>query len=180
MSTTKQRLIEELKRDLFSENDAIVLKALHKCREDGNASMVEPLLALNLTTSSKMVEAETEDMLNNLKVSGTEETFIKALMNQDWKSKRARILSFMWNSNIQPVEYMDVIANIVVQGDFHEALECVTLLDNIEDAIPEEQLLESLSVVREYLNENEPSDMRYAMVRDFERLLARHEAFDTE
>lgn len=174
MAQGKQKMMEEMKRDLFSGNDAVVLKALHKCREEGNVSMVEPLIALNVTSKSQMIVDETSDMLNNLKVSGTEDAFINALMNAEWRQHRARIISFMWSSGIQPVEYMDVITKIAIEGNFEETFECITLLENIEELIPEEQLLESLTALREYLNENKAGD-RTKMLVDFERLLSQHE-----
>jgi hypothetical protein len=174
MAQGKQKMMEEMKRDLFSGNDAVVMKALHKCREDGNASMVEPLIALNLSSKSQLIVEETTDMLNNLKVSGTEDAFVNALLNPEWREHRARILSFMWNSGLQPVESMDVITNVAIEGNFEETFECITLLENMEDLIPEEQLLESLTNLREYLNENSGGDRR-AMLVDFERLLSQHE-----
>lgn len=174
MAQGKQKLIEEMKRDLFSENDTVVMKALHKCREEGNASMVEPLIALHITSSNPLVVDETADMLNNLKVSGTEEAFVNALLNPQWRSQRARILAFMWNSGLQPVEYMDVITKIAIEGSFEETFECITLLENMEELIPEEQLLESLTNIREYLNENNGGERR-AMLVDFEKLLSQHE-----
>jgi hypothetical protein len=177
MMTAQQKQIEEIKRDLFSGDDATVLKALLKTREMGNAALVEPLLSLYLTSGSSVIREEAADMLNTLKVSGTEEVFANALLQPQWSGRRGEIVAFMWNSGVQPVEYFDVIARTAVEGSFSDALECLTLLENLEEEIPEEQLLESQAIVQQHLNES-PENEKTPLLQTFSRLLQVGNAFN--
>lgn len=179
MITSKQKQLEEIKRDLFSGEDGVVLKALTKTRELGNAALVEPLLAVYLSTGSSIVREEAGDMLNTLKVSGTEEAFIHALLQPQWSGRRGEIVAFMWNSGVQPVDYFDVIARTAVEGSYTDALECLTLLENLDEEIPEEQLLESLAIVQQQLNDY-PDDEKTPLLQAFARQLQIGNAFNQE
>lgn len=163
MSTGKQKVLDEVRRDLFSGDDAVVMKALHKVRDIGKSELVEPLIALYLNSSSSMVRNESADMLNTLKVSGVEAVFAEALLNEAWKTRRGELVSFMWNSGIQPVDYMDVIARVATEGDYMTAVECLTLIENLDESIPEEQLLESISLLGQHIQEHPDDDKRVVL-----------------
>jgi hypothetical protein len=174
MSNTKQRVLDEIKRDLFSSDDAVVMHALHLCREEGNATLVEPLLALYAQSESPRVRTEVADMLNTLKVSGTESAFIAALMRRDWKAMHGEIVSFMWNSGLQPVEHMHIITQVALDGSFQDAFECLTLLESMEEIIPEEIVLECVSMVNEYVNQHPKSD-KLPLLKQYMALLQQHD-----
>lgn len=145
------RAIEELKRDLFSQDAAVVMRALNKCREDGTRELVEPLIALYASSDDLHVQEEIQEMLSNVKISNLETVFMNALMNPENRKVRKQILSFMWNSGVEPVDNLLEITDIAITGTFEETLECLTLLDTIESMIPDEALMESIYRVREFL-----------------------------
>jgi hypothetical protein len=178
MSTAKQKNIEEIKRDMFAGDDKTVLKALHRCREEGTAALVEPLIHVFATTKSAGIREEASDMLNTLKVSNAEEAFMNALRKPEWKASRKHLLAFMWNSGIQPLEFMAEIATIATEGDFEVALECLTLLESLEDMMPEEQLLESVAVLRTYLADDHNSDKASLLLQYLAILEGTEENFD--
>ena len=157
-SRTQNRIVEEIRRDLFSEDDALVMKALYKCREQGDASLVEPLILVFAGTKSEEIRGEVADMLETLKVGNTEEIFHRALLNPALLSIRKNILSFMWNSGVQPTEFIGLISTIATEGSLQETLECLTLLDSLDGGLSEEQLLDSIATVREYLGENKQNE----------------------
>lgn len=172
MSTTaKNKQIEEIKRELFSEDDIVVMKAVHKCREDGSKPLVEPLIAVYASTKHAEIRREIADLLGNLKVSGLEEIFTKAISNKEYKAVRRDLLSFIWNSGIQPVDAVVILAEIAVEGSFEEALECVTIVESIEDPILETDVLEACSVLRSALSSDASSpkkDLWYDMLTSLE------------
>lgn len=157
-SKIQNRIVEEIRRDLFSEDDSVVMKALHKCREQGDVSLVEPLILVFANNKNEEIKAEVADMLETLKISNTEEIFQRALMNPQLATIRKNVLSFMWNSGVQPSEYISLISTIATEGSLQETLECLTLLDSLDGGISEEQLLDSIATVREYLGENKQNE----------------------
>lgn len=172
MSTTaKNKQIEDIKSELFSDDDIVVMKAVHKCREEGSKPLVEPLIAVYASTRHAEIRREIADLLGNLKVSGLEEIFTKAISNKEYKAVRQDLLSFIWNSGIQPVDAVVTLAEIAVDGTFEEALECVTIIESIEDPITETNILEASSVLRNALSSDSTSskkDLWYDMLTSLE------------
>lgn len=144
------KFYEGIKQDLFSNDEARILKAINCCKERGSAILVEPLIAFYASTDSEPLKAEVAEMLSTLKVSKVENYFIDALDSPAKRHIRKDILSFMWNSGIQPVNQLAVITKVALNGTFEEAFESLTLLESFETAIPEEALLESITLIRQY------------------------------
>jgi hypothetical protein len=149
---SKSKMLDELKADLFSEREEVVLKALEKCQDYGDLTLIEPLIAVYGHSGNPEVKAIAAEMLETLKVSKTEAPFLSALKNAENKAIRKDILAFMWNSGCQPVDDIPFITSLAVEGNLEELLECVTLLDSIDASISEEGILESMNILRPAIN----------------------------
>jgi len=147
MSIAQQRRLDAIRNDLFSGDDTRVARAISNCEDDGSAPMVELLLAFYASSASESLRIRVASMLGSLKVSNVESYFLQALSNPEWKHIRKDVIGFMWNTGLQPVDAVSQISELAASGDYALALECLTLLESIEDPIPEEQLLESIAVV---------------------------------
>ncbi|MFN0033041.1 MAG: hypothetical protein ACKVOR_12850 [Flavobacteriales bacterium] len=157
-TTAGSKQSEELKRNLFSTDNAVVMRALLKCSEKGTAEMIEPLLALYATTTEETFKAEINRMLSQLKVTGVEDAFMNALVSQDKQHMIKDILTFMWNSGVQPVAHVAAITRIAIAGTYEVALEALTLIESMDDEIDEGELTESIAEVTIYLGENAQND----------------------
>ena len=156
-TAAKNRMIEEVKRDLFSGNDVLVMKALNKCREKGTPELVEPLIALYSSTTNDTFRSEIADMLSTLKVSKIEPVFTQALSSQSYTHIRKDLLEFMWSSGLQPVNSVSVITDMALAGPYEVTFEALTLLESIEDPIDEDQILDGVTRLKQAIgspNEN--------------------------
>jgi hypothetical protein len=160
MNTAQQRKLQEIQNDLFSGDDALCAKAISRCEEEGTAAMVEPLIAFYASDAPSHLRQRVAELLATLKVSGIEYYFLQALENKTFAHVRKDLIGFMWSTGLQPVEAVALISQLAAEGDYPLVLECLTLLENIEDAIPEDQLLESIAIVHTRLNEMEQGDLR--------------------
>jgi hypothetical protein len=152
-TTAKSRISEELKNNLFSENTAVVMQALNKCMDIGNWEMVEPLLALYAKTNEVVVKNQIGQMLSELKVSNVEPSFANALMNPGMAHIHKDILGFMWSSGVQATGSVGLITKVAISGSYETALEALTLIESLDDEIPEEILLESTTDLKQHLGQ---------------------------
>jgi hypothetical protein len=174
MSTAQQKKLEAIRNDLFSGDDTLVAKAISRCEEEGSAPLVEPLLAFYASKAPEALRMRVADMLGSLKVSNVEPYFLQALANSQWKHIRKDVVGFMWNTGLQPVDAVSLISELAASGDYALTLECLTLLESIEDPIPEEQLLEGIAIVHKSISETSDSDFKkllteYMNVLNFQR-----------
>lgn len=160
MSTASQKKIQEIKTDLFSNDDALVARAISRCEEEGTSELVEPLIAFYASEAPPSLRARVGDLLGTLKVSAVEHYFISALENSAYKHVHKELVGFMWSTGLQPVEAVALLSRLAADGDYFLALECLTLLESIDDTIPEEQLLESIAIMHDTLNGMENSDRK--------------------
>jgi len=153
MSTAQQRKLDSIRNDLFSGDDVLVAKAIARCEEEGAAPIVEPLLAFYASDAPTSLKTRVADMLGSLKVSNVDSYFLQALANHEWRHIHKDVVGFMWSTGVQPVDAVGHISELAASGDYALTLECLTLLESIEDPIPEEQLLEGIAVVHRVLSE---------------------------
>ncbi|MFM7233471.1 MAG: hypothetical protein ACKOZM_02695 [Flavobacteriales bacterium] len=174
MATSQQRKLDDIRNDLFSGNDALVAKAISRCEEEGSAPLVEPLLAYYASSSPETLRTRVAAMLGSLKVSNVETYFLQALSNKNWKHIHKDVVGFMWNTGLQPVDAVAQITELAASGDYSLTLECLTLLESIEDPIPEEQILESIAIVHKAQSETSDADFKkllseYMQVLNYQR-----------
>jgi hypothetical protein len=170
MSTRSKKKLEEIKTGLFSNDTNTVLQALHQLDEYPYAELVEPLLVLYAQKPAPAVAVRLQEILTTLKVSGVEEIFMKALRAPELKHCRKDFFHFMWSSNIQPEEGWVLIAELAASGTYEECLEILSLLDNTEHELLEEELLEAVSILKMSLNEHpdeEAAPMRKLLLEGF-------------
>jgi len=160
MSTAQQRKLDAIRNDLFSGDDILVAKAISLCEEEGSSALVEPLLAFYASNAPESLRMRVADMLGSLKVSNVETYFLQALANPQWKHTHKDLVGFMWSTGLQPVDAVSQISELAASGDYALTFECLTLLESIEDPIPEEQLLESIAVIHKSISDTSNSDYK--------------------
>lgn len=164
-NTSKSKITEEIKKDLFSGDDTTVMKAVHRCQEEGSSQLVEPLIAVYCTTGNMIIKSEIGEMLGSLKVSGVDDVFMDALRNPAFINSRRELLSFIWSSGLQPVNDVAFITELAIDGSYEEALECLTIIESMDDAIPESELLEGSSLARAFISSNK-EDQKVGLIAD--------------
>jgi hypothetical protein len=174
MIARNKKKFEEIQSALFSQDEKKILGAIGRLDEYPFPELIEPLLALYATSPEGLIKAHLYDVLTNLKVSGLEDIFFKALAAPDFAHCRKDLIHFMWSSNVQPVEGWVEIIEMAANGSYEEIIEVMSLLDNTEQEIPEEQLLEAVSVLKIAINENpehETIAIKRALLQDLNHRL---------
>lgn len=155
MSETMKRKITaaqaKVLNDLTSKDERRVFAALEKTEQEGNEYSVLPVLELFRDSKSEEVRKRCREMLEALKVSAAEEILTNALDDQNFNSIKGDIMSFMWNSGMQPTDAVDLITKTTLEGDFMTAVEGMTLLDSLNAVPDEESLYNALVMVRDFL-----------------------------
>lgn len=163
--------IELIKKDLFAADHAKVVSALKRTRELGNHSLIEPLLTLFLNEKDELVRSEIKDMLSTLKISKAQSELETALVNPLFKPIRADILSFLWNSGMNPKKSTLAIAQAAVDGDFLTALEALTLMESMTGVLDEAQVMEATILLRHALEDKKNADKQDLLRSLFQLLL---------
>jgi hypothetical protein len=135
---------------------------LQSLEEIGELSVLKSLVDVLATT--KVGKEEIVEFLNSLKVSAAADEMIELIKANDYPALRGVLLSTLWNSKVDYSYFLADIVEIAVDGDFMEALECLTIIENMEGPFEERHILESQLHLREYLEDNAPKDPQKAQI----------------
>ncbi|MFD1552237.1 hypothetical protein DNU06_11615 [Putridiphycobacter roseus] len=155
MSTTKKpnKKVSELLGKLNDSEPKEVIKAIEALKLHGNEMIIEPLVKLHVSTSNNAIKSEIETLLNTIKSTKVPPYVIACLQNKEYQSAHQILLSSIWNSNLDYTPYLEDIVNTAIAGDLMEAMECITIFENLEAELDEEKIMPPLIALNKYLNE---------------------------
>lgn len=140
---------------LASSKETDHLEGLKQIRSKGDASSIPVMLELTISAhASPKVKLEIFGMLKEIKVRGAEQPLIDALLDNRFETIRAELLSAIWCSGLNPVKGVHVISQIAVSGSLVIAIECMTVIDNLEPPFDDTSLSEAQIILGNYLNNN--------------------------
>jgi len=154
----RKKKLDLLLSDLKSGEEKKVNQALKGLQVHGDQSVILPLIEVWSEGTSSQVENEIISFLGDLKQNDTAEPIMHAVNKKEFRSLRQKLLTTIWNSKVDYSEYFVDFVRIAVEGDFMEALECLTILENLEGPFEEHQFLDAqveLSVFAEQQNKDE-------------------------
>ncbi len=170
--TTANKKITELILKLDAKEPGEVIKAVKGLKNNGDENAIIPLIQLHSTTTNNAIKGEIENLLNTLKSTKVMAVVIDCLTDPQYQNSKQAILASIWNSNLDYTDYLDEIVTAAIDGDMMDAMECLTIFDNIEGNITEEKVLAPLLTLNQYLNDNQGSDdPKYTLLLETTQLL---------
>ena len=155
---TQQKVINQIKADLASDNSSIVSKALVKTKAKGNEELIAPLVELYKTTDNKLKQ-EVKNIFSELKNKDCVDFLLPHLM-QDNQEVKELILFSMWSSGIDMTDYIVELIEYSCDGEFMVILEALTVLENLEGPFNDEDLFQASTIIQEKIYESEDNNKK--------------------
>ena len=160
----KQLKLNLIITDLNSEDVKKVSKAIKSLESNGDASVIKVIADRLLLEINEKNKTELIELLSSLKDTSARGELMAVIDNQKYSSIRQLILSVIWNTKIDFSGYVDEFVFIAIHGSFLEAIDCLTIIENLEGPFMEEDLLESESHLKAYMNSTETKDEQRAFI----------------
>ena len=164
--------IGQLLSDLQSKDELKIAGAIKAFAVHGHASIIEPIMEVWRSGLSTENEALVMDLFQSLKDTPSIEPLMEAFNNPENVHLRRKLITTFWNSKL---DFSDHLADFVlfgIEGDFLDALEAITLIENFETVAPESAILESQLLLTEYFGQTEHrNDQKDAILTDLALLL---------
>ncbi len=135
---------------------------------------IEALPALVNVFHAPISDKSKEELLvffNDLSATDAQETMIQILMDPENLSIRQALLSTIWNSRLDYSCYLAEFVEMAVEGDYLEALECLTIIENLEGPFEESDILESQLHLKEYLEAGAKNDQKAVLISEIALLV---------
>ena len=172
--------IEQLLSDLKSGVDTKILNALKSLQVNGNITVIRPIVELLMTDISHQIKTQVLNFLGDLKVTQASEEIIAILKDEKFIGQRQQVLSTIWNCKVDYSEYIAEFIEIACEGNFMEALECLTILENLDGPFEEHHILECQLHLKEYMETPNQTDVQKAQIMSEIALLLREFDLDTD
>jgi len=156
--TAKDKKVKDLISDLESKDSATQLKAVKALKIHGNDDAVEPLLLLLSRSAEGNVRSEIIDLINTTKSSTVPAVIANALIDKRFASIRHDLLISVWSSGLDYRPYLKEIIIAGTEGEMMDALECITIVENLDGGFSEDQLFDPIIVLKEYIVAHKDED----------------------
>jgi len=156
----------ELLKSLESEDSKIVLRAIKSAKVSGTQKVFEGIVNLILDDKQpNKVQSEIISFLHDLKSSDALLVVIEAIKDPKFEIKKPELISTFWNSPLNPNAFISLFVKEAIKGNYMTALECSTVLDNIEPPFPEEEVNESILLLKDYFSKH-PDEPKTELLKD--------------
>jgi hypothetical protein len=159
--------LDQLILDLNSNKLATALAAVKQLKHDGTSKAIKPLIDTWISNESNRLGDAIQKLMYSLKDTEGISTIIDeaaAIVDQEMQAK---LLSSLWNAGIDCSDYLETIVNIAVKADYLTAVECMTIIENMEGPFEESQLMESLINLRLIVQDEKDNQAIYKVLLNF-------------
>ncbi len=160
----KSQKIQKLIEDFQSGDIKKIRQSLKLLKSEGSIEVLRPLVELLKSVSDEYVKQDVIAFLSDLNVSSAVDEIMVLLKDENFKSVRQPLLSTIWNCKLNYSYYLPDFVEMAIEGDFMEALECLTIIENMEGPFQERHILESQLHFKDYLEDNSPKDPQKAQI----------------
>lgn len=171
--------LKTLIKDLSSGNEKKILTALDALKVNGDVSVITPILEVLKSKVSEKVDKQVVAFLGDLKDTSVKVPIIEALKDDSNIAIRQVLLTTIWNSKIDYSEFISDFVEIACDGNFMEAFECLTILENLEGPFEERHVLECQLLLKDYFEDSTTAkdQQKLHLISDIATLL---KAFDLD
>lgn len=149
-SKQHQLKVGQLLTDLRSGDELKVGAAIKSFHVYGDESVIAPLVEVWRGGLSTENTAAMMELFEGLKDSSTVEPLMEAFRDEVNAPIKRQLLSAFWNSKLDFSAYLSDFVLFAIDGDFLDAFEAITLIEQFETLVPESAIMESQLLLKEY------------------------------
>lgn len=138
---------------LSSEDPDQVQEAIDFFAASGQIGDMEMLFALYCSASEPSTRGKLFHLLASIGIKGASAKWIEILKRLVNPQHQQMLLNLLWNSKLDFGSELSYFVQLAAGGDYLMAMECLTILENLEGPFDEAHILESQIIVSKALQE---------------------------
>ena len=153
--------------DLNSDKQDLALSALKLLEIDGRLAIIPELFEIYRKQRNTEVKKKILEFISNIQKQEAATKIVGLIEKEKNPILKQEFLAVIWNSKLDFSAHLADIVSIAVHGDFMQALDCLTIIENMPGPFEEHQLLESQLYLKDYLdNRNEDETQKNQFVSE--------------
>jgi hypothetical protein len=126
--------------NLLSDNQELISETFEQIREEGNTAVLPYLFDLLTSPKSEGIKKEIYKLLCELKQTGSVPILIEAITNEKYTGIQEQLIRICWENGLDYSPYLSTFVDIVINGNFINAFEAFTVIENMEGTFDNEML----------------------------------------
>lgn len=160
-------MVSKLITDLQSEDINTALKAVEEFKHHGNNKAIKPIIDVWVNNADNELGSAIEKLLGSLKDTECLDTIINEAINMPDGDMKAALLATLWSAGMDCSDYLQALVDMALNSGFMVALECLTIIENMEGPFDEAQLMESLINLRLQAHVESKNQPMYVAMMNF-------------
>ena len=152
----QKKVINQISKDLLSQDQNTIQKALDKTRSKGNEFLIDPLMNLYKTTKSEKIKEEVKAIFSELK-NEQSLSYLLPYLEDDRNDVKELVLFSLWSSGIDAGDHLNNVVEAACNGNYMVILEALTVIENLEGPFPEEDVFNASTLLQEQIHDSPDS-----------------------
>lgn len=169
----KERL-DNCVKELQSGDTERMELAIEELKEVGDSSILK-ILADIYPNCTAGIKHDIIEFISDIKDSHIVTELIDTIKICNDEDTKAALLSTIWGSKNDFSGYLDIFVQIAINGSMVEAIECYTIIDNLESINEEANILEAKTLLKENLKKVVNDEQRMVLLSE---IMLKIEEFD--
>lgn len=140
MSDKKNTRLQNIIKDLVSDEEKKVLTAIKQLRKHGKPEAIRPIAELLKSTTNETVKSEIISLLYDLKEQTVVDEIILAIEDDYFIDEKATLISLFWQSSLDGSEHLSTFVKEAIKGDYMIGIESLTVIENFDATFQETEV----------------------------------------
>ncbi|MCC5924484.1 MAG: hypothetical protein JJT77_11925 [Crocinitomicaceae bacterium] len=167
----KQEKIQLLMQDVVSGDAKRLKKGLDGLRSNGDVIVLPELLEYWSIVTDEPTQKAIQQLFIDLKDSNAVSPIMECLVNLKDTSLQIKLLNTIWNTKVDFSEHLSTFVRLAVHGDLETAIECLTIIENLEGPFQEYQFLDAQVELSEFPERNEANTPKAQLISEIAQII---------
>lgn len=146
----QNKKLETILSDLASSDMTLAKNAIDKFRKEGNSEALLQFIPILLSNENTEVVEKGKKMLFDIKDENAIDSIFTCIMNPSLIEHQALLCSVLWEAGMECKDRLEDLVQIAIKGDSGVVLEILTVVENIDNSYPYDEILDhKLSITEE-------------------------------
>ena len=158
---------------LTDSSESVFKNALESLSESGDISVMEPMAQVMFKTADRSRKHLIAEFFANIEKPEAKSELVRIIQSLENPNEQIQLLNVIWNSRMDFSEFLLEIIELAIDGGFEVAMECHTIIENMDGPFEESDVLESQLLLSSYDKHQSRSKEKDFLIADIVGFIGR-------
>jgi len=143
---------EKYINNLLSENQELITETIEEIKIEGRSTLLPFLIELLYASKNEEVKKQIYNLLCELKQTDSIPVILEAIKNEKYAPIQEVLIRTCWENGLNYIPYISTFVDIVINGEFMNAFEAFTVIENMEGTISPNLVDELVALLKQSID----------------------------